>query len=76
MGQAAQLRVIHLNCLWESISGTFWVPLLVSNCFLENFFYPPSALPDLEGWDLSEKAEKQGVGGFRDLFLLPVLELL
>lgn len=73
-GRAAQLRVIHLKGLLGNISGTFLVPLLVSNCFLENFSQPPNVPPELEGWDLPEKAAvEQGLRGFRDRLLLPVL---
>lgn len=71
-GRAAQLRVIHLKGLLENISGTLLVPLLVSNCFLENFSQPLNVPPELEGWDLPEKpAAGQGQGGCRDRPLLP-----
>lgn len=40
-GQAARwLRGIGLNCVLENISGALRVPVLVSNCFLENVSSP------------------------------------
>lgn len=76
-GQAAQLRVISLNCLLENISETFLVPLLVSNCFLENFFQTPKFPPEPEGWDLTETlATKWGFGGRRELLSLSVPQSL
>ena len=51
------------------------VPLLVSNCFLENFSQSPNVLPQLEGSNLPEKAAaKREVGSLRDLLVLPALQ--